>query len=188
MQKQEVTPNLKVLLTHEQIQRRVQELGRRITRDYRNKNLVLIGVLKGAFVFLSDLARAIDLPLDIDFLGLSSYGDSTKTSGVVKITHDLTQPIEHKDVLVVEDIVDTGLTLSYLMENFKTRHPKSIKLCTLLYKPANTIKKVPLKYVGFEIENKFVIGYGLDLAEKYRNLPYIGYLDDDTNKKKGGET
>ncbi len=186
MEEQDVRSNLKVLLTRDQIRARVQELGKRITRDYRDKNLVLVGVLKGAFVFLSDLARAIDLPLEIDFLGLSSYGASTKTSGVVKITHDLTQPIEDKDVVVVEDIVDTGLTLSYLMENFKTRHPKSIKLCTLLYKPSNTIKKVPLEYVGFEIEDKFVIGYGLDLAEKYRNLPYIGYLEDDT--KQGGDS
>ena len=168
--------NLKVLLTQDQIQARIQEMGREITRAYKGKDLVLVGVLKGAFVFLSDLARAIDLPLQVDFLGLSSYGDSTRTSGVVKITHDLTQPIEGKDVLVVEDIVDTGLTLSYLLKNFETRYPRSVKICTLLYKPANTIKQVPLDYVGFEIEDKFVIGYGSDIAEKYRNLPYIGYL------------
>ena len=176
METQNIVKELKVLLSEEKIHQRVNALGKEITHAYRGKDLVLVGVLKGAFVFLSDLTRAIDLPLQIDFLGLSSYGDSTKTSGVVKITHDLTQPIEGKDVLVVEDIVDTGLTLSYLLENFRTRHPKTVKICTLLYKPSNTIKKVPLDYVGFKIEDKFVIGYGLDIAEKYRNLPYIGYL------------
>jgi len=173
-----ISGKLKVLLTAEQIQARIKELGREITENYRGKDLVLVGVLKGAFVFLSDLSRAIDLPLKIDFLGLSSYGDSTKTSGVVKITHDLTQPIEGKDVLVVEDIVDTGLTLAYLLENFKTRKPKSVSICTMLYKPSNTRRKLSLRYVGFEVEDKFVIGYGLDLAEKYRNLPYIGHLED----------
>ena len=178
-QNSNLTNTLKVLLPAEQIQERVQELGREITRDYQGKDLVLVGVLKGAFVFLSDLARTIGLPLQIDFLGLSSYGDSTRTSGVVKITHDLTQPIEGKDVLVVEDIVDTGLTLSYLLENFRTRYPRSVRICTLLYKPSNIVKKVPLDYVGFEIEDKFVIGYGLDIAEKYRNLPYIGYLTEE---------
>ena len=176
---QKVTKQLKVLISEEQLQARIRELGREITRAYRGKDLVLVGVLKGAFVFLSDLARQIDLPLQVDFLGLSSYGASTKSSGVVKITHDLTQPIEGKDVLVVEDIVDTGLTLSYLLENFRTRYPKSVSICTLLYKPSNIIKKIPLDYVGFEIENKFVIGYGLDIAEKYRNLPYIGYLTEE---------
>jgi len=176
--KNNVTGEIKVLLSNDRIQARIRELGREITQNYRGKDLVLIGVLKGAFVFLSDLARVIDLPLQIDFLGLSSYGDSTVTSGVVKIIHDLTRPIEGKDVLVVEDIVDTGLTLSYLIKNFMTRHPRSVNICTLLYKPSNTIKTVPLKYVGFEIEDEFVIGYGLDLAEKYRNLPYIGYIED----------
>lgn len=178
METDNITDRLKVLLTADQIHTRIRELGKEITREYKGQELVMVGVLKGAFMFLSDLVRAIDLPLKIDFLGLSSYGDSTKTSGVVKITHDLTQPIEGKNVLVVEDIVDTGLTLSYLMENFRTRHPMSVNICTMLYKPSNTIKSVALKHVGFKIEDKFVIGYGLDLAEKYRNLPYIGYLED----------
>ena len=168
---------IKVLLTEEQIQARVRELGAEITRVYKGKDLVLVGILKGAFVFLSDLVRYIDLPVQIDFLGLSSYGDSTKTSGVVKITSDLTRPIEGKDVLIVEDIVDTGLTISYLLENFKTRYPKSVGVCTLLHKPSNTVRPASLQFVGFSIGDEFVIGYGLDLAERFRNLSFIGYIE-----------
>ena len=174
--------DVRVLLEKDVIEQRVKELAQEITRTYKGKDLVLVGILKGAFIFLSDLARYIDLPVQIDFLGLSSYGDSTKTSGVVKITSDLTKPIEGKDVLIVEDIVDTGLTISYLLENFKTRYPKSVGVCTLLHKPANAIKKVPLDFVGFTIDDKFVIGYGLDLAERFRNLPFIGYLENEGGK------
>lgn len=165
-----------VLLTEEQIQQRVRELGSAITRDYEGCELVMVGVLKGAAIFLADLCRHVKVPLSIDFLGLSSYGDSTKTSGVVQITQDLTQPIIGKDVLVVEDIVDTGLTLHFLIENFRVRKPRSLRVCTLLHKPSNTIREVPLDYVGFTIEDRFVVGYGLDYEQKYRNLPYIVYL------------
>lgn len=165
-----------VLLTAEQIQRRVAELGEEITRDYKGKDLVMVGVLKGACLFLADLCRHVKLPLTLDFLGVSSYGDDTASSGIVQITQDLSQPIVGRDVLLVEDIVDTGLTLDFLIENFRIRKPRSVKVCTLLHKPSNTIKPVPLDYVGFTIENKFVVGYGLDYEQRYRNLPYVGYL------------
>ncbi len=165
-----------VLLTEAEIQRRVREMGHEITRDYEGRDLVMVGVLKGAFVFLSDLCRHVHLPVSIDFLGLSSYGDSTTTSGVVQITQDLTYPVVGRDVLVVEDIVDTGLTLHFLLENFRVRQPKSVRVCTLLHKPSNTVKDVPLDYVGFTIENRFVVGYGLDFEQRFRNLPYVGYL------------
>lgn len=166
----------KILIEAETLQKRIKELGEKITEDFRDKDLIVVGVLKGSFVFLSDLSKHIDVPCVIDFLGVSSYGIKTESSGVVKITSDLTYPIVEKDVLIVEDIVDTGLTMNYLLENLKTRMPRSIKICTLLHKPENTIKYVPLDYVGFTIENKFVFGYGLDLFDKYRNLPFIAYL------------
>jgi hypoxanthine phosphoribosyltransferase len=137
---------------------------------------VVVGVLKGAIFFLTDLVRRIDLPLSMDFLGLSSYGDATESSGVVRITQDLSRPIVDRDVLVVEDIVDTGLTLWFLRENLLARRPRSLRICTLLHKPSNTLREVPLDYVGFTIENRFVVGYGLDYEQRYRNLPYIGYL------------
>jgi hypoxanthine phosphoribosyltransferase len=154
----------------------VGELGRQIERDYAGKELVLVGVLKGAFVFVSDLARAIDLPLTIDFVGLSSYGEATESSGVVKITSDLTKPIADKHVLVVEDIIDTGLTMRYLLDNLATRHPASVKICGLLHKPSRARTKIPVDYLGFPVEDKFVVGYGLDAGEKYRNLPFIGVM------------
>ena len=162
------------LISQEQIAARVGELGRQIERDYAGKELVLVGVLKGAFVFVSDLARAIDLPLTIDFVGLSSYGEATESSGVVKITSDVSKPIENKHVLIVEDIVDTGLTMRYLLDNLATRHPASVKLCTLLHKPARSRTRIPIDYLGFQIEDRFVVGYGLDAGEKYRNVPFIG--------------
>ena len=150
-------------------------MGATITADFADDGeVVLVGVLKGSFVFLADLARAIDLPVGIDFLGLSSYGNSEETSGVVRVTQDLSQPVAGKHVLVVEDIIDTGLTMRYLLENLATRHPASVRVCSLLYKPARTRVEVPLDYIGFEIPDRFVIGYGLDYQGRLRNLPFIG--------------
>ena len=166
--------DLEVLFSAEQLAVRVKEIGRQIERDYQGKELVLLGVLKGSFLFISDLARSIDLPLAVDFIGLSSYGEATESSGVVKITSDVSKPIESKHVVIVEDIVDTGLTMRYLLDNLATRHPASVKLCTLLHKPSRSRTKIPIDYLGFEIEDRFVVGYGLDAAEKYRNVPFIG--------------
>jgi hypoxanthine phosphoribosyltransferase len=166
--------DLEVLFSAEQIAQRVKEMGKQIERDYQGKDLVLLGVLKGSFLFISDLARSIDLPLAVDFIGLSSYGEATESSGVVKITSDVSKPIENKHVVIVEDIVDTGLTMRYLLDNLATRHPTSVKLCTLLHKPARARTRIPIDYLGFQIEDRFVVGYGLDAAEKYRNVPFIG--------------
>jgi hypoxanthine phosphoribosyltransferase len=152
------------------IARRVRELGAQITADYAGRQLVLLGVLKGSFVFLADLARAIDLPVGVEFLGVQSYGDSTKSSGVVRITLDLAGPIEGRDVLIVEDIVDTGLTCGYLLDQIASRGPRSVKLCTLLHKPSRTVKPVHIDYLGFTIDDVFVVGYGLDAAQEFRNL------------------
>ena len=169
---------IKVQISAEQIAARVKELGEQIARDYAGKELVLVGVLKGSFLFLADLARAIPSnEVRVEFLGLASYGDETKSSGVVQITADLTKPIDGKDVLVVEDIVDTGLTMDYLMENLRTRHPASVKLCALLHKPSRMKKQITIDYLGFTIPDLFVIGYGLDYAQRFRNLPYIGVLE-----------
>jgi len=168
--------DLEQMFSAEQIARRVRELGAQIERDYQDKDLVLLGVLKGSYIFISDLARAIDLPLTIDFIGLSSYGEATESSGVVKITGDLAKPIERKHVLIVEDIVDTGLTMRYLLDNLATRRPASVKLCTLLLKPSRARTRIPIDYLGFEVEDRFVVGYGLDAADKYRNVPFIGVL------------
>jgi len=165
------------MLSAETIAARVRELGAQITRDYVDRPLVLVCVLKGSFVFAADLARAIDLPLRIDFLGVRSYGEGTESSGVVQITQDLSRPIAQEDVLFVEDIVDTGLTIAHLMDLFRTRNPRSVKVCSLLHKPARARMKVNIDYLGFTIEDKFVVGYGLDYAEKYRNLPYIGVVE-----------
>jgi hypoxanthine phosphoribosyltransferase len=167
---------IEILHDRQAIQRRVAELGAQIQRDHEGKDLVLIGVLKGAFVFVADLARAIDLPLSIDFVGLSSYGEATESSGVVKITSDLTRPIEGKHVVVVEDIIDTGLTMRYLLDNLATRHPASVRICTLLHKPSRVRTLIPIEYLGFTIPDLFVVGYGLDEGERYRNLPFIGIL------------
>ena len=168
------------LLSAEAIAARIVELGAQITEDYRphGDGLVLLGVLKGSFLFLADLCRAIPLPLAVDFIGIASYGDETKSSGVVQITSDVSRPVEGKHLVIVEDIVDTGLTLHYLMKNLTTRKPASIKLCSLLHKPSRTIREVPIDYLGFTVPDKFVVGYGLDAAQKYRNMPFIGYIDD----------
>ena len=167
---------LEVLFTQQQIAARVAELGAQIERDHRGKELVLVGVLKGAFVFVSDLARTIDLPLSVDFVGLASYGEATESSGVVKITSDLTRPIEGKHVIVVEDIVDTGLTMRYLLDNLSTRHPASVKICALLQKPSRLRTRIPIEYLGFTVPDLFVVGYGLDVGERFRNVPFIGVL------------
>lgn len=167
---------VRTLIDRETIANRVRELGAKITEDYRGRELVLVPVLKGSFVFAADLARAIDLPLSIDFFGCRSY-EGTTSSGVVQITLDLAQPIEGKDVIIVEDIVDTGLTMSYMLENFGTRRPRSLKLASLLHKPSRTRVPVEIDYLGFTIDDVFVIGYGLDFDERYRNLPYLGVLE-----------
>jgi hypoxanthine phosphoribosyltransferase len=165
------------MLSAEAIAARVKELGAEITRDYQGRDLVLVCVLKGSFVFAADLARAIDLPIRIEFLGVRSYGEGTESSGVVQITQDLSRPIAQEDVLLVEDIVDTGLTIAHLIDLFRTRQPHSVKVCALLHKPARARVSVEVDYLGFTIEDRFVVGYGLDFAEKYRNLPYIGVIE-----------
>ena len=172
-----MTSRIRVLLDEERIRARVREMGAQITAAHTGRDVVLVTVLKGSFVFAADLARAIDLPLSVDFLGLRSYGDGTETSGVVQITTDLSKSIEGKDVIVVEDIVDTGLTMKYLLENLETRRPRSVKLAALLHKPARTRVPVHIDWLGFTIDDVFVIGYGLDHAERHRNLPYIGVLE-----------
>ncbi len=165
-----------VLLTEEQIRQRARELGQQISADYKGQDLLLVCVLKGAITFLADLMREITIPHAIDFMAISSYGASTESSGVVRILKDLDSNIEGRNVLIVEDIIDTGRTLSYITRNLRTRRPKSLRICTLLSKPSRREIEIPLHYVGFEIPNKFVIGYGLDFAEIYRSLPYIGVL------------
>ena len=165
------------MLSAEPIAARVTELVSEITAEYKDKNLVLVVVLKGSFIFASDLCRAIDGHVRIDFLGVRSYGEGTETSGVVQITQDLSKPIAGEDVLIVEDIVDTGLTIAHLIDLFRTRNPRSVKVCSLLHKPARARVAVHVDYLGFTIEDKFVVGYGLDFAEKYRNLPYIGIVE-----------
>jgi hypoxanthine phosphoribosyltransferase len=168
---------IEVLISQEQIQQKVKELGAQISHDFAGKEMCVIGILKGCFLFMADLIRHIDVPLSCDFLGVSSYGSRTKSSGVVKITSDLTFSVTGKDLLIVEDILDTGLTLSYLMENLRTRKPESVKICTLLHKPSNTVVDIKPDYVGFTVPDRFVIGYGLDFDQYYRNLPFIGTLN-----------
>ena len=172
-----MSERLVTMLSTEQIATRVKELGAQIAAEYKDRNLVLVVVLKGSFIFASDLCRAIDGHVRIDFLGVRSYGEGTETSGVVQITQDLSRPIAGEDVLIVEDIVDTGLTMSYLLKNLATRKPRSLELCSLLHKPARTRVEVPIDHLGFTIEDVFVVGYGLDYGEKYRNLPYLGVLE-----------
>jgi hypoxanthine phosphoribosyltransferase len=169
-------PNLEVLIPEATIQSRIKELGAQITREYAGRNPLLIGVLKGACFFLSDLLRAIDLPLGIEFMAISSYGSSTRTSGEVRILKDLDVPVENRHIIVVEDIVDTGLTLSYLLANLKSRGAASVKLVALLDKSERREREVAIDYLGFEIPDAFVVGYGLDFAERYRNLPFIAVL------------
>ena len=167
-----------MLLGGEEIRRRTEELAREITRDYAGRDLVMVGVLKGAFVFLADLARRVELPLEIDFVAVSSYGADTESSGVVRIVKDLDLDISGKHVLLVEDIVDTGLTLAYLVQMLKQRGPASVEVCALLNKPDTRKVDIEVKYCGFEVPPLFVVGYGLDFAEKYRQLPYVVALEE----------
>jgi hypoxanthine phosphoribosyltransferase len=171
-----------VLIAAEDLQRRVGELGEQISRDYAGRQLLLVGVLKGAVFFLSDLMRFIDIPVEVDFMAVASYGSATDSSGVVRILKDLDAAIEGRDVLIVEDIVDSGLTLQYLMRNLGSRNPRTLEVCALLMKPDRS--KIgqhkgdrPIGYVGFEIPDRFVVGYGLDYAERYRNLPFVAALE-----------
>lgn len=169
----------KILIDEDTLQGRIRELGAKITEDYKDKELFLICVLKGAVVFVSDLMKRIDLPLEVDFMAVSSYGSDTKSSGVVRILKDLNKGIEGKHVLVVEDIIDSGLTLSYLIENLKARCPESVEICTILDKSERRKANINIKYTGFQVPDEFVVGYGLDYAEKYRNLPYVAILKEE---------
>ena len=166
-----------VLVTAEELQLRVTQLGEQISRDYAGKRLLLIGVLKGAVFFLSDLMRYIDIPVEVDFMAVASYGSATDSSGVVRILKDLDVAIEGRDVLIVEDIVDSGLTLQYLLRNLGSRNPSSLEVCALLTKPERRKVDLPTRYVGFEIPDRFVVGYGLDYAEQHRNLPFVAVLE-----------
>jgi hypoxanthine phosphoribosyltransferase len=166
-----------VLVSADDVQRRVAELGEQISRDYAGRSLLLIGVLKGAVFFLSDLMRFIDIPVEVDFMAVASYGSATDSSGVVRILKDLDASIEDRDVLIVEDIVDSGLTLQYLMRNLGSRNPRTLEVCALLTKPERRKVDLPTRYVGFEIPNRFVVGYGLDYAERHRNLPFVAVLE-----------
>jgi hypoxanthine phosphoribosyltransferase len=168
-----------VLIDRETLAGRVAELGAEISADYEGRDLLLIGVLKGAVFFMADLMRHLTVPCEVDFMAISSYGAQTDSSGVVRILKDLDINIEGRHVLVVEDIIDSGLTLSYLMRNLESREPESLEICALLTKPSRREIDVAVRWIGFEIPNKFVIGYGLDFAERYRNLPYVGVLHDD---------
>lgn len=165
-----------ILVSEEQIYAKIVQLGEQITQDYRGKNILLLGILKGAVPFIADLARAIHLPLELDYMAISSYGNSTQSSGVVRILKDLEGPISQKHVLIVEDIIDSGLTLSYMIDVLNQRRPQSLRICTLLDKGRTRQKSIQADYVGFKIPDKFVVGYGLDYAQRYRNLPYIGLL------------
>ncbi|HSL63651.1 MAG TPA: hypoxanthine phosphoribosyltransferase [Gaiellaceae bacterium] len=168
-----------ILIEHDELQRRISELGEEISADYAGRDLLLIGVLKGAVFFMADLMRRLTIPCEIDFMAISSYGASTDSSGVVRILKDLDINIEGRDVLIVEDIIDSGLTLSYLVRMLESREPASLEVCALMTKPERRQIEVDVRYTGFEIPNRFVIGYGLDFAERYRNLPYVAVLHDD---------
>jgi hypoxanthine phosphoribosyltransferase len=165
------------IVTQEQMRSRIRELGRQISADYAGKDLVLVGVLKGAYAFFADLARAIRIPVRVDFIIVTSYGTQTKTSGKVKLVTELTEKIKNRDVLLVEDIVDSGLTIQYLTKALAKQKPRSIKVCTLLSKPERRVVDVPLQYIGFRIPDQYVVGYGLDYQQQYRNLPYLAVLD-----------
>lgn len=166
----------RILIDEQVLKKRVAELGKQITRDYAGKPIRLVGILKGAVIFLSDLARAIDAPVSLDFMAVSSYGNQTQSQGIVRILKDLDEPIGGTDILLVEDIIDSGLTLSYLMENLRRRDPASLRVCTLLDKTKVREKRILPEYIGFEVPDEFVVGYGLDYAQIYRTLPYIGVL------------
>ncbi len=165
-----------ILVQADELQHRIKEMAAEVSRDYRGRDLLLIGVLKGAVFFLADLMRELDVPCEVDFMAVSSYGSSTDSSGVVRILKDLDAPLEGRNVLIVEDIVDSGLTLQYLMRTLEARNPASIEVCALLTKPERRKVDMPARYVGFEIPDKFAIGYGLDYDERYRNLPYVATL------------
>ena len=173
-----------ILLSEEVIQKKVYELGQQINADYADKNPVLISILKGSVVFLADLMKVLDIKCSFDFIAVSSYEGDTESSGVVRLIMDLRESIEDRHVLMIEDIVDTGLTMDYLKENFKTRHPKSLKICSFLTKPENNEINIDVDYTGFEIPNKFVVGYGMDYNEQYRNLPYVGVLKPEVYRTK----
>ena len=168
-----------VLVESEELNRRVAELGAEINRDYEGRDLVMIGVLKGAVLFIADLMRHLEVPCEVDFMAVSSYGSETDSSGVVRILKDLDAPIEGRDVLIVEDIIDSGLTLQYLFRNLRARNPASLEVCALLTKPERRRVELPIRYVGFEIPNRYVIGYGLDYAQRYRNLSYVAVLNEE---------
>ena len=168
-----------ILVQRDELAHRVRELGERLSADYAGRDLLLIGVLKGAVFFLSDLMRHLEVPCEVDFMAVASYGSSTDSSGVVRILKDLDVSIEGREVVIVEDIVDSGLTLSYLLRTLRARDPASLEVCALLTKPERRELDVPVRYIGFEIPNKFVIGYGLDFAERYRNLPYVAVLSEE---------
>ncbi|MCI9458512.1 MAG: hypoxanthine phosphoribosyltransferase [Oscillospiraceae bacterium] len=174
---------LKVLITEEELRECVKKLGEQISRDYQGKNLLMVSVLKGSVVFMSDLMRSITIPALIDFMSVSSYGSGVKTSGVVKIIKDLDQQLEGKDLLIVEDILDSGMTLSYLSQLLRARNPRSIRIATLLDKPERRTADIQADYYGFRVPDAFVVGYGLDYSEKYRNLPYIGVLKPEVYSK-----
>ena len=169
--------NISVHLTEEQLNKRIAEIGADITEKFKGESVYLICILKGSIFFTTELAKRIKLPMTIDFMSVSSYGGGTESSGVVKIVKDLDEPLVGKDVIIVEDIIDSGRTLSYLLKNLKARNPKSLRLCTLLDKPDRRVVDVSVDYVGFEIPDEFVVGFGLDYAQRYRNLPYIGVLE-----------
>ncbi len=168
---------VRVLLSEAEVDKRIEEIGKQISKDYEGKSVHLICVLKGGVFFTCELAKRITVPVSLDFMSVSSYGAGTKSSGVVKIVKDLDEPLEGKDVLIVEDIIDSGRTLSYLIEILKQRKPNSVRLCTLLDKPERRVTEVKVDYVGFDIPDEFVVGYGLDYDQKYRNLPYIGVVE-----------
>jgi hypoxanthine phosphoribosyltransferase len=168
-----------ILVQRDDLAHRVRELAAEVSRDYEDRDLFLVGVLKGAVFFLSDLMRHLEVPCEVDFMAVSSYGSSTDSSGIVRILKDLDAPIEGREVLIVEDIVDSGLTLSYLLRTLQARNPASLEVCALLTKPERRKVELPIKYVGFEIPNRFAVGYGLDHAERFRNLPYVAVLQED---------
>lgn len=184
MTSQQASPSQSPLMSHidhtlfsrEEIAQRVEALGSQISQDYAGQDLLMVGVLRGVAVFIGDLVRAVSIPMEIDFMAISSYGSATRSSGVVRILKDLDENVTGRHVLVIEDIIDTGLTLSYLLRQLMERRPASVEICTLLDKPARRLAEVPVKYVGFTIPDKFVVGYGLDYAQKYRNLPFLGVL------------
>ncbi len=172
-----MSEKISVLISEEDVDKRIEELGKKISEDYAGKTVHLVCVLKGSIFFTCELAKRITVPVTMDFISCSSYGNDTKSSGVVKIAKDLDESIEGKDVIVIEDIIDSGRTLSYLLEILKARKPASLALCTLLDKPERRVKNVTVDYVGFDIPDEFVVGYGLDYAQKYRNLPYVGVVE-----------